>query len=99
VVERAITLKRDGPITAEDLGSLVFDHERADLTPVSVASAGAPDPTRIQTLAQLERDHLTRLLTITAGNKKRAAELLGMSRRTLYRMVERFGLETNERST
>ena len=97
VIERAITLKRDGPITAADLGSLVLDNERADFAPAPVVSAGA-DPTRIQTLDELERDHLTRVLTITAGNKKRAAELLGINRRTLYRMLERFGLETNERS-
>lgn len=97
VIERAITLKRDGPITVDDLGPLVVDNEPAAFATTSVDVAGA-DPARIQTLDELERDHLTRVLTITAGNKKRTAELLGINRRTLYRMIERFGLENNERN-
>ncbi len=96
VIERAITLKRGGPITAADIGPLVLDHERPDLANVAVDSA-AVDPTHIKTLDELEREHLTRVLAITAGNKKRAAELLGINRRTLYRMVERFGLEPIDR--
>jgi two-component system response regulator AtoC len=98
VIERAITLKRDGPITAGDLGPLVLDNERADFAPASVAAVAAADPTNIQTLDELEREHLTRVLTMTAGNKKRAAEVLGINRRTLYRMIERFGLEINDRN-
>ena len=43
-------------------------------------------------LADAERDHITRLLKETAGNKKAAAHLLGLSRRSLYRKLERLGL-------
>jgi DNA-binding NtrC family response regulator len=44
-------------------------------------------------LDELERQHVIRALEETGGNRKRAAELLGINRRTLYRMAERFGIE------
>jgi len=43
-------------------------------------------------LADAERDHITRILGETSGNKKAAAQLLGLSRRALYRKLDRLGL-------
>jgi two-component system, response regulator RegA len=43
-------------------------------------------------LSDVERDHITRVLRGTAGNKKAAAQLLGVSRRALYRKLDRLGL-------
>jgi DNA-binding NtrC family response regulator len=43
-------------------------------------------------LADAERDHIARVLKGTAGNKKAAAHLLGLSRRSLYRKLDRLGL-------
>jgi two-component system response regulator AtoC len=43
-------------------------------------------------LADAERDHITRVLKDTVGNKKAAAQLLGVSRRALYRKLDRLGL-------
>jgi two-component system, NtrC family, response regulator AtoC len=43
-------------------------------------------------LADAERDHITRVLRQSAGNKKAAAQLLGLSRRALYRKLDRLGL-------
>jgi len=45
----------------------------------------------IVTLAELENAHIRRVLEATGGNKKAAAELLGLDRRTLYRKLERLG--------
>ena len=45
----------------------------------------------IVTLAELESAHICRVLEVTGGNKKAAAELLGLDRRTLYRKLERLG--------
>ena len=43
-------------------------------------------------LSVAERDHITRVLQDAKGNKKAAAQLLGVSRRALYRKLDRLGL-------
>ena len=43
-------------------------------------------------LADAEREHITRILRSTSGNKKAAAQVLGLSRRALYRKLDRLGL-------
>jgi len=41
----------------------------------------------------MQRRYLLHVLDATGGNRKRAAEILGINRKTLYRMAERFGIE------
>jgi len=43
-------------------------------------------------LAVAEREHISRVLRGAGGNKKAAAQLLGVSRRALYRKMDRLGL-------
>ncbi len=44
-------------------------------------------------LDEVERRYLVLVLDAVKGNRTRAAEVLGIDRRTLYRMAERFGLD------
>jgi DNA-binding NtrC family response regulator len=46
----------------------------------------------VPTLDHLERRYLIHVLQVAGGNRTRAAEILGIDRRTLYRMAERFGV-------
>ena len=46
----------------------------------------------LPTLDEIEKRYLQHVVTVLKGNKKRAAEVMGIDRRTLYRMAERFGL-------
>jgi DNA-binding NtrC family response regulator len=48
------------------------------------------------TLAELERRYIALVLSECGGNKKKAAEKLGIDRRTLYRALERGGEEGGE---
>jgi transcriptional regulator of acetoin/glycerol metabolism len=44
-------------------------------------------------LEEIERRYLVHVLGRVEGNRTRAAEILGIDRRTLYRMLERHGIE------
>jgi transcriptional regulator with PAS, ATPase and Fis domain len=44
------------------------------------------------TLADTETEQIRRVMTATNGNKSRAAKILGIERKTLYRKLERMGL-------
>ncbi len=48
-----------------------------------------------ETLADAEMDQIRRVLAATSGNKSRAARILGIERKTLYRKLERSGVETD----
>ena len=57
------------------------------------ASSGARDPAgELKSLADLERDAIARALEAVGGNRRRAAELLGIGERTLYDKLRRYGL-------
>ena len=44
-------------------------------------------------LAAIERAHVISVLERNQGNKARAARMLGVTRRSLYRLIEKYGLE------
>lgn len=44
-------------------------------------------PPTIQTLAEVETEHMKLAIQLTAGNLTRAAEHLGISRKTIYRRI------------
>jgi len=51
-----------------------------------------PRDSSSETLADTEADHIRRVLAATGGNKSRAAKILGIERKTLYRKLERITL-------
>ena len=46
----------------------------------------------VETLADAETEQIRRVLAATGGNKSRAAQILGIERKTLYRKLERMKL-------
>jgi DNA-binding NtrC family response regulator len=55
-------------------------------------SAMEPGSAASETLAETEADQIRRVLAATGGNKSRAAQILGIERKTLYRKLERMKL-------
>jgi DNA-binding NtrC family response regulator len=86
ILERAMLLAREGVITGSDLPPDVTA-AWAQQGPSSggLGSLAEDWPT----LAVLERRYIDRVLSRTGGNKTRAAEVLGIDRRTLNRMFAR----------
>jgi two-component system response regulator AtoC len=86
LLQRAITFNDTGVIQASELE---FGEPEGD-EPLTIA---APPSTSPHSLDEMERDHIIRVLRETGGNKKKAAEILGIERRTLYNKAKRLGID------
>ena len=83
-LERATALLRFDEVTADDLPEKIRQY-RTDLL---IVAAG--DLAEVVTLDELDRRYMLRVLALVEGNEPRAAELLGLDRRTLHRKLEGF---------
>ncbi len=77
IVQRVLLLSRNDTIQPEDLP--------ADL----VRSADPPD----RTLEDVERNHILKILGEVGGHRGKAAEILGIDPKTLYRKLAAYGRE------
>ncbi|ACL65336.1 transcriptional regulator, Fis family [Anaeromyxobacter dehalogenans 2CP-1] len=63
-----------------DLAAALLEAARA-------APSADGQPARRPTLSEIERRYAREVLRATGGNKTRAAEILGIDRKTLYRLI------------
>lgn len=92
-IERAVSLSHGPLLTPDDLPAAIRQAPiHADAKP---ESQDATEPVCL-TLEEVEKRHLVRVLKETKGNKVKASKILGIDRRTLYRMAERFGLDLGD---
>jgi DNA-binding NtrC family response regulator len=54
---------------------------------------GAAPSFELKPLVDLERDAIEAALRHVSGNRRRAAELLGIGERTLYDKLKRYGID------
>lgn len=92
-IERAVSLSHGPLLLPEDLPE-PLRHQAAPAGG-EVHSAGSANEALL-TLDEVEKRHLVRVLKETRGNKVKASKVLGIDRRTLYRMAERFGLDLGD---
>ena len=93
VIERAITLSQGQRITSNDLPpTMSLEHSGNATSPLS-ADDLADLFSGLPSLDELERRYILHVLEATGSNRKRAAEILGINRKTLYRMAARFEIE------
>ncbi|WP_321472342.1 sigma-54 dependent transcriptional regulator [uncultured Paludibaculum sp.] len=78
MVERLVILSPGGRITEDSVDD-------------AIRSSG-PKEQAGESLADTEMEQIRKVLAATGGNKSRAARILGIERKTLYRKLERMGL-------
>ena len=82
-IERAVALANGTQITPDDLPARI----RASGGAAAIIARSRQE--RL-TMRDLEREYILDTLRYTSGNKSRAAELLGLDRRTLYRKLDEY---------
>ncbi|WP_232019107.1 sigma-54 interaction domain-containing protein [Sulfuritortus calidifontis] len=88
VLQKAVALNSNGLIGAEQIQ---FDNapEAAFAAPLPATADDAVPPA---TLAGIEAEHIRELLARHGGHRRTVADILGISERTLYRKLQRYGL-------
>jgi DNA-binding NtrC family response regulator len=90
-IEYAVLHARGHEIVPEDLPEKLQSVQvrAAARSPLSALFEDLPS------LDELERRYLLYILEVAGGNRTRAAEILHVDRRTLYRMIDRYGIDSN----
>jgi DNA-binding NtrC family response regulator len=87
-IEYAVVLARHGMIDVKELPAEI------QLPPaLQKAELGAISHSGVQSLDDVERNAILQALAECRGNKKKAAELLGIQRPTLYNKMKRYAIE------
>jgi two-component system response regulator AtoC len=96
MIERVVLLEEGDRLEADHLPPEMLGRRN---TPASAAAGAVRDVLGLPTLAQIEMEHINEVLRLTAGNKSRAARVLGISRQGLIEKLRRLRIEeVSERS-
>lgn len=91
-IERAVAYSQGDAIAVEDLPPRIRDHEGGGSPDGGPALTFTVDGTgRVPPLEEVEQRYIRHVLEAAGGNKRKAASLLGIGRRTLYRKLDRDG--------
>jgi DNA-binding NtrC family response regulator len=92
MLERTMTFNDTGVIQLEELE---FGETKVDVGAIEASPAvpARPLPAAEASLDSMEKEHIIKILKETGGNKKKAAEILGIERRTLYNKAKRLGID------
>lgn len=103
VIERACILTTNGRLTLSALpvnmqhyiGNPAIQTEALEIPPIPTKTAIASSSI-VLSATETEKQLIIEHLTHSAGNIKKAADSLGMSRRTLYRKLEKYQINLNK---
>ena len=94
VLQRATILADDQVVTIDDLPrDITQQPEGVSMSSPSTPSAPKPAEPQSNRLDDLQRAHIIAVLERERGNKASAARVLGIHRRKLYRLLERYQIE------
>jgi len=89
-VERAVAFATEGWIRVEHLPTRVRDYQYDPGRPSIDIHALPTENKNLLSLAEVERQYIRHVMEKVGGNKRRAAGILGIGRRTLYRKISEF---------
>ena len=92
VIERACIVSENRILNERDFQAALTPQRSAPDGAPPPAAAPIPEPTEDSQLSNAQRDHIERVLQQARGNKAAAAKMLGISRRSLYRWIDRLNL-------
>ncbi|MCS4306304.1 DNA-binding NtrC family response regulator [Rheinheimera pacifica] len=81
-LERAYTFAASNEITPDDLPERIVSYQGESAVEQQASDTSWPS------LQQVQHNYMRQVLQYTNGNKQQAAEMLGITRRTLYRWLE-----------
>jgi two-component system response regulator PilR (NtrC family) len=92
VIERSVLLEEGDRLTLDSLPERIVQGKRpADAK--AEPDSGPADGRMVGTLEDVERRYLAEVLERTGWQKKKASAILGINSSTLYRKIQRYGLE------
>ncbi len=83
VVERCIALSNSKTIRRSDLPPHILKNKQEKIPLFSLQ----------QVSAEAEKDHIVKILRVTQGNRSKAADILGINRKTLWEKINNYGLD------
>ncbi len=95
-MERAVTFCEGDVILPEHLPDRIRKRQAGVQTASDAPLTEEISLARLPTLEQVQQDHVSRVMKAVDGNKRRAAQILGINRRTLYRWLENRGVSRND---
>ena len=98
IIERAYVLCNGDTITTDHLPAEILNPESP---PVSIDEPATPRPVPVQPISATmdtedEIERIVDALRRTAGNKAKAARLLGVDRSTLYRKISSYNIDLSD---
>ena len=91
VIERSYIMAKEDFITPDDIPSEYKKTLSSNLLNTNIEKENILEDSPT-TLAELEKRYIAKVLKLTSGNRSKAAKILGLSRRSLYRKLKRYGL-------
>ncbi len=85
IIERAVITCSRKVVTVDDLPKNIIDSAKKETDSKIIVEIGT-------TMDDVEKRVITETLSYTRGDKKHAAEILGITRKTLYRKLKGYGL-------
>jgi two-component system, NtrC family, response regulator AtoC len=89
------TLERTAALSPNDFIEEIYGLENQNFTPAS--QTVLPDSPPV-TIAELEKRHILQILKDVGGHREKAAVILGITSRTLYRKLNEYDIETDKMS-